>query len=332
MTTESASDIDLVAKLLRTAGRREEPPAEAYERTLAAATDAWERKVRARHQRRAAGWAAIAASVVAAVAAGLYVRDTGRDRGPIVARIDRVIGMAELRGARDAGRTATRGQASDLSEGAWLRTDDGRLSVVLAGGASLRMDAGTEISLESATRVRLVRGRVYLDNGTARGVQPIEVHTPAGTAWDAGTQFEVQYVDAAYRLRVREGRVHVRRGAEELESAAGEQVFIDASGTVTRGRIARDDVEWRWVEPLSRPPDLDGQPVSELLAWVARETGRTVRFEPPDIEERARRTILHGDIQSLTPLEALAAMLETTDLAHALLQDGTIVIRSRANR
>ena len=48
-----------------------------------------------------------------------------------------------------------------------------------------------------------------------------------------------------------------------------------------------------------------------LLAWVARETGKTIRFEKPELERKVQTTILHGNIRLLTPLDALGVMLAT---------------------
>ena len=64
-----ADTADAVAQLIRTAGRRMDPPSAAYERALTAATAAWETKVRRRtHKRWAVG---VAASVLLAVIAVL---------------------------------------------------------------------------------------------------------------------------------------------------------------------------------------------------------------------------------------------------------------------
>ena len=76
-------------------------------------------------------------------------------------------------------------------------------------------------------------------------------------------------------------------------------------------------------------PDLDDQPVTVLLDWVARETGRTLRYASAEVERQAATTILHGKIGQLAPLEALDAMLATTDLAYEVREDGTIEIRHK---
>ena len=63
---------------------------------------------------------------------------------------------------------------------------------------------------------------------------------------------------------------------------------------------------------------------------VALESWRSsVRFADAEVERRASTTTLHGTIRSLAPLEALSVMLATTDLAHRLLPDGTILITSK---
>ncbi|HKX59716.1 MAG TPA: STN domain-containing protein, partial [Steroidobacteraceae bacterium] len=85
---------------------------------------------------------------------------------------------------------------------------------------------------------------------------------------------------------------------------------------------------WAWAEALAPLPDIDGRPAAQLIRWVARETGRRLRYESPVVEDRAATVILHGDIRHLPPLAALEAMLATTDLEYVLDGD-TIEIRAR---
>lgn len=325
-------EMDSVAQLIRTAGRRTEPPAQAYAQTLAAATAAWDAKVRARRRRRTLH--AIAASLVLASGVALLVSNLPREPAASVGRADRVIGTVDVRhGAREEW-TTLRDELQSLPVGSHLRTHAGsRAGIMLADGVSMRLADATEVVLESSSRIRLLGGTAYLDSGAARtGARRLEVITAAGTASDIGTQFEVHYWDNAYRLRVREGRVLLSRDAGQIDGRAGDQLTIDAGGALWRTRISRDDSEWQWVESVAPAPDIDEQPVSVLLAWVARETGRAIRFEKPEVERRANTTILHGNIRHLAPLEALSVMLATTDLEYALLDDGTILIRLKDTR
>lgn len=326
-----ADDADVVAHLMRAAGRRIEPPVAAYERVLAAATASWETKVQRRRWLR--GSVAAAASI--AVVSAVLVLLPNLQRAPVspVGHVDRTIGACEIR--RDNGWTALPAGAVDLGAGARIRThDDGRAGILLAGAISLRLADRTEVLLESSSRVRVLAGKIYVDTGaSAASEHPrIEVVTPAGVAADYGTQFEVRYIDEAFRVRVREGRVGIDpRDSASLSTIAGDDVTIRA-GTVERLRIAATDAEWQWVQALAPKPDVDGRPVSFLLAWVARETGKQVRFDGPASGRKAETTILHGDIGTLAPLDALALMLATTDLEHAILDDGTILIRLRGSQ
>lgn len=322
-----ADDADLVAHLMRSAGRRIEPPAAAYDRVLRAASATWERKVRQRRLLRVSAAAAASIAVISAVVA--LLTDLHRAPVALVGHVDRVTGECEIR--RDNDWTTVAG-AVDLRAGQRIRThSESRAGILLAGDVSLRLADRTEVLLESASRVRVLAGKIYVDTGvSAASVHPrIEVVTPAGVAADYGTQFEVRYVEGAFRVRVREGRVSIDPSdAASLGALAGDDVTIRA-GAVQRQRIAATDAEWQWTQSVAPKPDIDGRSVSFLLAWVARETGKEVRFAEPGLVRKADTTILHGDIDDFAPLDALALMLATTDLEHAILDDGTILIRLR---
>jgi hypothetical protein len=128
---------------------------------------------------------------------------------------------------------------------------------------------------------------------------------------------------------VREGRVALLRDADRVIADAGTQLAVDASGDVSRTRIARSGPEWQWAESVAPSPNFDGQPVTVLLEWVARETGRTLHYASAAVERQAAATVLHGNAGHLAPLTALDVMLATTDLTYELGPDGTIEIRRR---
>src|SRR5688572_13828888 len=151
MSTEEGYGPDLVADLLRAAGRREAPPADTYTQTLEAATAAWRRKVGLRRRRRYVGWAA--ACLIAAGAAGVLIEDLLPGDTIVVARVERAIGTVETRRARDDTWATVSDRADALSEGSHLRTASGLAGILLAGDASLRMAEGTEIVFVSPSRV-----------------------------------------------------------------------------------------------------------------------------------------------------------------------------------
>ncbi|HWN06835.1 MAG TPA: FecR family protein [Steroidobacteraceae bacterium] len=318
-------DTDIVEMLIRSAGRRAEPPADAHGQVFAAAHASFRAKIQGR--RRA--WilrASAAAALVVAVALVVRWAPPGVPQGKI-AQVSRIVGEVELATA-DGWQPLTEPR-SRLAAGSRVRTQAaGRVALTLGGGESLRLAARTEVMLDAPGRLYVQAGTIYVDSGERPSAARIEVVTPAGTARDVGTQFELHVEGAALRLRVREGLVMLDRGGRSLAGRAGEQLTVDGLGSVTRASISPTDPAWHWAEAVASMPDMDGKPASALIAWVARETGRRLQYESPIVEQRAAAVILHGDIRHLAPLEALEAMLATTDLRVELDGD-TMEIRSR---
>jgi ferric-dicitrate binding protein FerR (iron transport regulator) len=317
---------DLVESLIRRAGRRTEPPDDAYRQVLAAATATFRAKTARRRERMWVLWAAAAAVLVLAVALMFQWTPPGAQREEL-ARIERAIGAVE-RATGDVWQPVGE-SAAPLTKGMKLRTlAGGGAGLVLAGGASLRLASGTEIMLDEPGRLYLREGTVYLDHRGSAGTG-YRIETPAGIARDLGTQFELRVAGGTLRLRIREGKVAVDRAGQTVEGGAGEQLDLDALGGVARSEIAATDAAWQWTESFAPTPDIDGRPAAELIAWVARETGRRLRYESTATEQRAAAVILHGNIRHLPPLAALDAMLATTDLEY-VLDGNTMEIRARA--
>lgn len=330
MTTERKPDpvAQAVATLIHAAGHREDPPPEAYGVVLAAAEEVFHRVVQRRRRWRIA--AVLAATVVVAAAvAGLLV--DRRQVGPSinVAQVERVTGETEVREPGERGWAPLKGAGSVLRAGARLRTGgNGAAAITLAGGTSLRLAPVTEVDLDDDARVNLRHGIVYADSDSRNG-GAIRVVTPAGTASDFGTQFEVRYEREQLRIRVREGRVELQRDSGRFVADAGTQLAVNAAGDLSRTGIARTGPDWQWAEAIAPTPDFDDQPVDALLHWVARETGYSLRYASAGVAQQAERTILHGRIGQMPPLEALETLLQTTDLTYVLVDNATIEVRHR---
>jgi ferric-dicitrate binding protein FerR (iron transport regulator) len=327
MSDRSSIPADTLASLIQACGRREAPPQWAHERAYAAMTDAWRAKLRAR---RARTIATLAASIAAlGVIAGLTLSLLGSRPQPVasVGHVERVIGSVQVRLAGAGEWTLLKETAAALPEGTELRTLAGSAAALQIRDASVRIADRTQLVLDSQARLSLQRGTVYVD--TAGSVEERGMLIVAGSTsvTDVGTQFEVRYRDSDYRVRVREGAVLLQRGALRRRGTAGEQITIGKDDVVSSAAIAANDPDWRWVHSLASAPDIDEQPLTVLLAWVARESGVKVRYASPAIERKATATILHGSIQRLKPFEALEVMLATTDLRHEVLSDGTILIK-----
>ena len=320
-------DTDIVETLLLRAGRRIDPPRDAYHQVLAAASAAFRRKAARQRQRRWIAMAAAASLVVGIALAVQWFAPSGRGE---LATIERSVGGVELAHGEEWKLVGE--SPASLASGRRLRTrSDGRVALTLAGGASLRLAGDTEVVLDDPRRLFVQHGTIYVDSGARPGEARIEVVTPAGTARELGTQFELQVASARLRLRVREGNVAIDRGGRSVTGAAGEQIVIDDFGGVARSAIAPDSDAWAWAEALAPLPDIDGRPAAQLIHWVARETGRRLRYESPAVQQRAATVILHGDIRHLPPLAALEAMLATTDLEYVIEGD-TMEIRERGER
>ncbi len=319
-------ETDIVESLLRTAGRRTEPPEEARRQVFTAVSAAFREKTARRRQGRWFSFAAAAALLMIAVAAILQWTTPADDRG-VLARVERSVGGVEQ--TSGDGWQAIDGSHSSLGTGARLRTlANGRAALALPGGESLRLAGDTEVMLDAPGRIYVQSGTIYVDSGPRAAAARLEIVTPAGTARDLGTQFELQVAGGALRLRVREGIVAIDHGGRSHTGSAGEQIAIGPLGGVSRERIAPDSPVWQWAESIAPAPDMDGKPANLLIAWVARETGRRLRYESPQVERRASTVILHGNVRNLAPLAALEAMLATTDLEY-VLQGDTMEIRAR---
>ncbi len=321
----------MLGQIIRAAGRREAAPAAIRNRVLAAATAALDARL-ARRRRSLAWGSAVAAAIL--VTAGGFALQTLRITTPVqVAVSDRSAGEALVRQAATAEWAPLVG-GSRLMSGTELRTGTGgRIGLVLDRGVSLRLNEQTLVRLELPMRIRVLDGTVYVDSGrksAADGAPAVEILSGAAITRDIGTQFEVRYHDGLHRLRIREGRVLMRLGGSEFAGEDGEEVMVSSRGDVRRAVIAATDPAWQWVELVASAPAIDNRPLIELLEWVSRETGRPLRYASAAIQAQARATILHGNIDNLTPLPAARTALATTDLDLEILTDGSLLVKGRS--
>ena len=114
---------DIVASLIRAAGRRTEPPEDAYQQVLTAATAAFREKIA---QRRGRTWMLLASAAgIAALTIAFLLQWNAASTQSQVARVARVIGTAEL--AADGGWKPMTESGGTLAEGA------SRLDIIIIG-------------------------------------------------------------------------------------------------------------------------------------------------------------------------------------------------------
>lgn len=293
------------------------------------APESWQRKLRARLQRR---WGYALAATVAALAVGVsfFLGFAPRSSAPVIATAGIIQGDVRVRRPADQNWRQLSRASGPIVAGTTLRsTPNGRVALTLPGDVSLRVDASSELAVTTASDIELLGGTIYIDSGAGTATEPLQVTTQVGSVRDIGTQFEVSTADATLRVRIREGAVRIEAGDGELLGSAGEQVGLGEDGTIERDFFSPFDPAWAWVATLADTPEIEGQPLLSFLDWVTRETGRSLRFDAPATEARIRTVVLHGSAADLSPMQALDVMLSTTDFEYSLRGDGAIVIRPR---
>lgn len=321
---------DVIADLMRVAGRRPEPPRADRDAVLLAATDAWQQAVRGRKWRRVAWALAASVSLVAITALLVEKRSAEPDLLAEFGAVKSLQGEIAVQDASDA-RWRPLHDGERLGAGARIRTQQAAAAFVVPGTGSIRLQSDTLVALQGPARMNLLSGTVYIDVDDASHGQGLAIETPFGVARDIGTVFELATAGNELRLRVRDGRVELGQpdGATVFEATAGEELRLSRDGSIRRQAIDRTSPEWRWAERLAKPFNPEGRPLSEFLRWVARETGRRLRFRSARDEALANSAVLHGTTRNLAPMDALDLMLATTDFEYALAPDSVLVVGRR---
>lgn len=315
---ESWTELDeaRLARLMRAVPRGAPDPA-ARARAFEAAQAEWRQmQSQAARPRPAtrARWLAAASVTVIALTGVLWLQPFA----PQVASLERVYGSVTAAG-------------DPLANGARLRRGTTLVTAADSGALlryspdlSLRLDAGTRVTLDGADRLQLVSGRIYVAVTPGAAV-PYVVHTAAGDVRHVGTRYVVRARGTGLDVAVREGAVQVDAGSHRERAVAGEALRIDAGGTALRSVLA-DDAPWAWVDKLPTPIVIEGKSLAEFLRWYTAETGRRVTFADDRTRARAASAVLHGSVDGLPPAAALAIVAASVDLQAVVPKEGPIVI------
>ena len=231
-------------------------------------------------------------------------------RAAVVARAETISGAAVGLGGRFL-EPGTKLRAGDT-----LETARGATASLVWGGATLRVDGNTHLRLESPRRLSLDRGAVYVATNGAGVV----VVTPLGAIEDVGTQFEVRLDASGVRVRVRDGRVDLRRHGETHSATAGVELSAGAHGDVARRAVPRSGAEWDWVLRAAPALTLEGRTLRDVVNSVSREKGLT-----PIYAGRVSNAHLHGNVP-LSPDDALQSAL-TASGASAQVKGDRLIVR-----
>ena len=337
---------DLLARLIRSAGRRPPVPFGRAERVKAAVRAEWAAALRNRRRRilYMSGAGAAAALIALALFAGSRGWFAGfdgsgkrRTGSPEVAgtvgTIETAIGTVRIAISEDgkvAGAARTIEVGGEVPAGAVIETPaKGRAALRLAGGQSMRIDGGTKLLVSAADAFVLEEGAVYVDSGTSAKT-PVEVRTPLGTARDAGTQFEVRLTQGTMLVRVREGKVELKHEGETAIADAGVELAASEGRPVVRRTLPASGPTWEWVAACPPAYAIEGRTLREFLRWACREAGWRLSFADADSEKQAGSIRIHGAIDGMTVEQALAAVLPACGASHGI-KDGALVVAAQAN-
>ena len=314
-TDEREVDEAGIEALLREVGARDEPSNAATEEVHAAVSAEWRAVVQERRRRRTIVWGAAAGFLFMMVAALFAVRFMSLEAVPVatIAHIDGHM-LASTRSAWTEGSWAERAIGQTVNVGERIQTDDRSRAALELAGVSLRLDQSTMLRMASRDEVVLESGAIYVDSTPGTAARGLAVRTHAGVVRHVGTQYEVRTHADDIEVSVREGRVTITGAAFTSSGQAGETIRLTPQGQITRSSLSPRDARWEWAMAAAAPFDINDQPLSAFLTWVARETGRQVVYASAQARTTADAVKLKGSIAGLDPDTALNAVLATTQL------------------
>jgi hypothetical protein len=269
-------------------------------------------------------WIGLAATLAAATAA-LWVATPAIQAVSIgsLTRLDD--GRLEVRSRLFQQRMLKSGDA--LRVGDRLTTRNPVL-VTLTRGGTLRIAAGSRLTITGATELSLEGGLIYLDipPGSSAG-NPFRVATSAGTVEHVGTEFEIKSDARTVRVRVREGRIRFVGTADTIVADAGTELLTAPGKAISQRAIDTYGGDWLWTAALAPNYEIEGKTLIGFLTWVSRELGRPLDFADANARHVADRTILHGSIGNQAPMVAMSNVLATTSLSYEIRGD-TLWVRS----
>lgn len=317
-----------IARLLKLAGRRPSPSADRLQRAREAAQAEWRHTLQVRARRRLLR-AIAAAAIIAGLGGAAWIRQhrvPAPVNRPEIATLQKVIGTVRLSDQMHDGPAAIVTANGRLRVADRLETgEDSGAALRCVDGPSIRLAAGTAAAFESAGRLRLIAGTIYVDSDPEHAANALVVVTAFGTVRHVGTQFELRLQQASLDIRVREGEVSIESAGGRVTAAAGEALLVTGDRPAERRRIASSGPEWAWIGAMAGSFTLEGAALPAFLHWVSREEGLRWEYADAAAKRVADRAVLHGSIEGLTPAEALRAVLPAAGLSSRRAGDRLIV-------
>jgi FecR protein len=303
MTTKMSEPSDPLDGLLGGLKPRRSPPAQAQARAYATLKTAWQAQRRPTWQRY--GGVAVAATVTA-FAVNLWMMNPAAE--------DVCFGVAS--GANlsvGEAHVSTAGDEFCVSPDTVLRAEK-TSRFQSADGVEYRLREGSEISWQSADRVSLSNGALYV---ATHGKGSLVIITPFGEIADIGTVFTTEVNTDHMVVALREGSVQIDtprgRHVSVAHDLVGERVTVDAERVVAAPYSGVDaSLEWIFAAhpgyPSARP--------DRVLEQIAGDLGLALTYASPDMEARLAGDSVEGEnVVNLGPREALAVMAGVFDFS-----------------
>lgn len=326
---------EAIETILRGAPPRPTPSAADTASARNAVKDEWLALCGRRRMRRRMMSLALAASIIGAVAASLFVLRVPSALPQRVATIERSAGPVFLLDEQSVLHELP--DLAEFSTGQTLVTgNDAAVALDWLGGGSLRIDEDSRVDFVSSGEIFLHDGRVYFDSQASalrdRGATPstadFAVRTVEGLIRHVGTQYMAGITASSVAVSVREGQVHVAGNTIDATATAGQQVRLRGNAAPSYANVGTHGEIWRWAEKIAPEIIVDRRSAHEFIGWVARESGLDVRFASDEVEQLAHSTRMSGSSRGLEPRAALQVLLQTTTLK-AAVADGSILITER---
>ena len=318
-----------IETLIRLAGEREMPSEAAMARARSAAEESWQRMLGASPSRPRWRMPLAFAATLALVtfAAWFWTQREAVPPATVVARIVAVSGASSLQSGETEIAVA---RDAEVMSGSTLATGQGRVAASFAEAVSLRIDENTRLRVDGRDHVTLLQGALYVDSGGLGPGPPLTITTPAGEVRHVGTQFQVRVAGDTTRILVREGRVALRRGADDATRmvAAGDALEVQGNDERWQHGLAAYGEQWEWAARVSGTLAIEDRPLSEFLAWIAREHGWQIHYADESLQQRTLDIRLHGSLEGL----ATDAMLERVSLVTGIplvTNDGVLWVGAR---
>ena len=303
MATNMNEPVDPLDGLLGGLKPRRSPPAQAQARAYANVKAVWQAQRRTAWQRYSG--VAIAAAVTA-FAVNLWTMNPVAEEMcfGLASGADLWVGEAHVSDAREqvclAPDTVLRAEKTSRFQS--------------ADGIEYRLRAGSEVNWESADRVSLSVGALYV---ATHGKGSLVISTPFGEVADIGTVFSTEVNADRMVVALREGSVQVDsprgRHVSVAHGRVGERVTVNHDRVVAEPFTGMDStLEWIFA---AHPGYHHARP-DQVLEQIAGDLGLSLTYASPGIEARLASDSLEGErVVNLGPREALAVMAGVFDLS-----------------